>query len=46
VNPASIPALTHIALIVAALVLAVGMSWSHLRRQLTGQVSTDEVDPD
>jgi FtsH-binding integral membrane protein len=40
----SIPSLTHIALIVVALVLAVGMSWSHVRRQLTGQVDTDEVD--
>jgi hypothetical protein len=44
VNASSIPALTHIALVVMALVLAIGMSWSHIRRQLTGQVDTDEVD--
>jgi len=25
-------------------ILAVGMSWAHLRQRLTGQVSTDEVD--
>ncbi|HXZ86843.1 MAG TPA: DUF6524 family protein [Myxococcota bacterium] len=44
VDASSVPALTHIALLVLALVLAVGMSWSHIRRQLTGQVDTDEVD--
>ena len=41
---ASVPALGHIALVVVALVLAIGMSWSHIRRQLSGQVDTDEVD--
>ena len=43
-NTRNIPALTHIGLIVVALVLAVGMSWSHVQRRLTGQVDTDEVD--
>lgn len=33
-----------IALLGIALVLAVGMSWSHLRRRLTGQADVDEVD--
>lgn len=28
---------------ILALVLAVGVSWSHLRRKLTGQVDTDPV---
>jgi hypothetical protein len=44
VTPSSIPALTHVALLVLAVVMAVGMSWSHVRRRLTGQVDTDEVD--
>jgi hypothetical protein len=44
VSASGIPTLTHIALGVVALVMAVGMSWSHVRRQLTGQVDTDEVD--
>lgn len=43
-DASSIPELTHIALVVVALVMAIGMSWSHVRRRLTGQVDTDEVD--
>ena len=27
-----------------ALILAVGLSWSHIRRQLTGQVDVDDVE--
>ena len=37
-------ALTWIGLIVLALALAVGMSWSHLYRRWTGQTTVDEVD--
>lgn len=33
-----------IALTGVALVLAVGMSWSHIRRRMSGQASVDEVD--
>jgi hypothetical protein len=44
VSASGIPALTHIGLVVVALIMAVGMSWSHVRRRLTGQVDTDEVD--
>lgn len=44
VHASSTRALSHLALIVVALVMAIGMSWSHVRRQLTGQVDTDEVD--
>jgi O-antigen ligase len=44
VSTSSVPALTQVALIVLAVVMAVGMSWSHLRRRLTGQVDTDEVE--
>ena len=44
VNTSTIPTLTHVALIVLAIVMSVGMSWSHVRRRMTGQVDTDEVD--
>ena len=37
-------ALTWIGLVVAAAILAMGMSWSHVRRRLTGQADVDEVD--
>jgi hypothetical protein len=43
-STSSVPALTHVALLVVATVMAVGMSWSHVRRRLTGQVDTDEVE--
>lgn len=33
-----------IGLIAAAAILALGVSWSHLRRRLTGQADVDEVD--
>lgn len=36
-------ALTWIGLVVLALVLAIGMAWSHLYRRWTGQSTVDEV---
>ena len=36
-------AMTWVGLVVVAAVLALGMSWSHLRRQMTGQADVDEV---
>lgn len=36
-------AISRIAIIVVALVLATGMSWSHVTRRLSGQVDTDEI---
>jgi len=36
--------ITYLTLVVVAVVLAVGMSWSHIRRRLSGQVDTDELD--
>ena len=36
-------AVSHVVLVAIALLLAVGMSWSHVTRMLTGQVDTDEV---
>lgn len=35
--------ITHLTLVVVAIVLAVGVSWSHISRRLTGQVDTDEI---
>lgn len=37
-------AFVWIGLVVAAAILAMGVSWSHLRRRLTGQADVDEVD--
>ena len=36
-------ALTWVALVVLAAILAAGMSWSHLRRRMSGQADVDEV---
>ncbi len=33
-----------LAVVISATVLAVGMSWSHIRRRLSGQLDTDEVE--
>jgi len=40
----AISAFAGIILFVTSAVLAVGMSWSHIRRRMTGQIDTDEVD--
>lgn len=37
-------ALTWIALVLASLILATGISWSHVRRRLTGQLDVDDRD--
>ena len=34
----------YIVLVVIAAVLAVGMSWSHIRRRISGQADVDDVD--
>ncbi|MEE4110215.1 MAG: DUF6524 family protein [Halieaceae bacterium] len=36
--------LTWLSLIVVSLLLGVGMSWSHIRRRLSGQVAVDDVE--
>ncbi|MCX4190552.1 DUF6524 family protein [Methylophaga sp. OBS3] len=36
--------LTYIVLFLTSAVLAVGMSWSHIRRRLSGQTDVDDVD--
>lgn len=40
----SVEAITWIVLALLSLVLAVGISWSHVRRRLTGQYDTDELE--
>jgi hypothetical protein len=42
-SPTSSKAIAHLVLIALALVLAIGVSWSHLTRKLTGQMDTDNV---
>jgi len=36
--------LARVVLIAISVILAVGMSWSHMSRRLTGQADTDVVD--
>lgn len=37
-------ALTYIGLVILCGILAAGVSWSHIRRRITGQVDMDELD--
>ncbi|MEP4485623.1 DUF6524 family protein [Marinobacter alexandrii] len=37
-------AISWIVLIILSLILATGMSWSHIRRRMSGQFDVDEVD--
>lgn len=34
----------YVVLVIVALVLGIGMSWSHIRRRLSGQADMDDVD--
>lgn len=43
-NMESTDVLTWIALVLISLILAVGISWSHVRRRLTGQFDVDDTD--
>jgi hypothetical protein len=45
VDPHNTTAMTWVILMVCAAILAVGMSWSHIRRRLTGQADVDEIEP-
>ena len=40
----SVRAVSYLVMVAVAGVLAVGISWSHVRRRLTGQVDADDVD--
>lgn len=42
----SVTAITYIVLVVISGVLATGISWSHIRRRMTGQVDVDDVEGD
>jgi hypothetical protein len=42
----SIRIYTYSGLIIVTLILTVGMSWSHIRRRLSGQLDTDDVERD
>jgi hypothetical protein len=40
----SIRAISYMVLFVIAALLATGMSWSHIRRRVSGQVDVEEID--
>ena len=42
----NIRVISYIIIIMLASVLSIGVSWSHVRRRITGQVDTDEIDRD
>jgi hypothetical protein len=44
ISPDSPRAITYVSLVIIALVLATGMSWSHVRRRLSGQADVDAVE--
>ena len=46
VDADSITAITYIILVLLCGILAVGISWSHVRRRMTGQVDVDEIESD
>lgn len=43
-DPRNATTMGWVTLIACAVVLAIGTSWSHIRRRLTGQADVDEVD--
>jgi len=42
----SLKAVSYIILVVLCGILAIGVSWSHIRRRITGQIDVDEVEGD
>ena len=42
----SVESITYISLAILSGILAVGISWSHIRRRMTGQVDVDEIEGD
>lgn len=38
--------LAYVVLVMLAAIMATGMSWSHVRRRMSGQLDVDEVDED
>jgi hypothetical protein len=45
VNPGRPVVMEYVALIFIAALLAVGLSWSHIRRRFSGQLDVDDVEP-
>jgi hypothetical protein len=43
-DPHNATAMTWVVLFVSSAILALGISWSHIRRRLTGQADVDEVE--
>jgi hypothetical protein len=43
IAPTSSRAIAHLVLIAVSLVLAIGLSWSHITQKLSGQTDTDNV---
>jgi hypothetical protein len=43
-DPGDRNSMAWVVLLILGIVLGVGMSWSHIRRRLTGQASVDRVD--
>lgn len=44
INTASTTAVEWAALVSLAALLAIGMSWSHIRRRISGQIDVDDID--
>ncbi|MBL8223807.1 MAG: hypothetical protein JNM50_00640 [Chromatiales bacterium] len=44
VEAQSFQAIAWIGVIVVGLILAIGVSWSHIRKRITGQADVDEID--
>jgi hypothetical protein len=42
----TVEAVTYLILIAASAVMATGMTWSHIRRRISGQIDVDETDID
>lgn len=38
--------ITYLVLIVASAILTTGMSWTHIRRRMSGQLDVDDIDED
>jgi hypothetical protein len=43
-SPDNVNLMLYIGLFILSAILATGMSWSHIRRRLTGQLDVDDID--
>jgi hypothetical protein len=43
IDPAQPTVMTYVGLIVLATLMAVGISWSHVRRRVSGQADMDDI---